>query len=137
VAIWNTAHHADPDYARVPAYGPTIATPQGPMPQFVEVTSVDGHVTQYTEALRAGTSLADAKAAALLNLPSTVRTVSFIVTPSCAFWNLTSDDLKTATGSPDVVVEMAHDDSLGSSWQPDGVNTLTFSTGRARSSDSC
>jgi len=137
LATWNAAHHEDRDDAGLRAYGPSVATPQGPMPQFVEVMPVDGRVTQYVEVLRIGTSLADAKEAVLLNLPSTIRTVSFIVTASCAFWNLTSPDLKTATGSPSVMVEMAHDDSLGTSWQPGGVNTLTFNTGRARSSNTC
>jgi hypothetical protein len=100
--------------------------------------SVDGRISQYIEVLPNDTSQAAAKAAALENLPSDVRTVSFIVTASCAFWNLTSHDLKITTGSSGVAVELAYDDPSGSPyWLPDNVNTLTFNTGQAESSDVC
>jgi hypothetical protein len=59
-------------------------------------------------------------------------------TSSCAFWNLSSDELGQATGGPLVTVEMAYDDSAGAPyWRPSDVNTLTFEMGRGLTTDVC
>ena len=138
VAAWNSTHATASSYAGLPAYGPTVATPQGRTPQFVQVQSQNGRISQYIEVLPNGTSLAAAKRAALANLPPTAVAKSFVTTTSCAFWNFTSDDVGTALGSPQVAVEMAYDDSSGSPyWIPNNVNTLTFQTGRGQSTDVC
>ncbi len=138
VAAWNATHKKDANYAGLPAYGPTISTPQGPSPQFVQVTVQSGRVSQYIEVLPNGTSLATAKKAALANLPSTAAAKSFVVTTSCAFWNFTSNAVASAVGSNQVAVELAYDDASGSPyWEPNNVNTLTFQTGRGETSDVC
>jgi hypothetical protein len=138
VAAWNNAHSKASTYAGLPAYGPTISTPQGPSPQFVQVEIQSGRISQYIEVLPNGTSLAAAKRAALANLPSTAVAKSFVTTTSCSFWNFTSDDVGTALGSPQIAVEMSYDDSSGSPyWIPNNVNTLSFQTGRAESTDVC
>ncbi len=138
VASWNAAHTKDASYAGMPAYGPTISTPQGPSPQFVQVTVQSGVISQYIEVLPKNTSLATAKKDALANLPSTAVAKSFVVTSSCAFWNFTSDAVAGALGSNQIAVEMAYDDASGSPyWEPANVNTLTFQTGRGETSDVC
>jgi len=138
IAAWNSAHPKGSVYAGLLAYGPTVATPQGPMPQFNGVQLQSGRVSQYTEVLRNGTPLAAAKKAALANLPSSAVAKSFIVTTSCAFWNFTSTAVNDAVGSPQVAVELAYDDASGSPyWMPGNVNTLTFQTGKGSSSDVC
>ncbi len=138
VAAWNSAHPKATTYAGLPAYGPTVSTPQGRSPQFVQVQTQDGRISQYIEVLPNNTSLAAAKRAALANLPAGAVAKSFVTTTSCAFWNFTSDEVDTALGSPQIAVEMAYDDSSGSPyWIPGNVNTLTFQTGRGESSDVC
>jgi hypothetical protein len=138
VASWNASHTKDANYAGLPAYGPTISTPQGPSPQFVQVTVQGGVISQYIEVLPNNTSLAAAKRAALANLPSTAVAKSLVVTSSCAFWNFTSSAVASALGSNQVAVEMAYDDASGSPyWEPNNVNTLTFQTGRGETSDVC
>jgi hypothetical protein len=137
-AAWNAAHKMAPPYGGLPAYGPGVVTPQGRIPQFSEVQSTSGRISQYIEVLPNGTSLAAAMKAARASLPSTAVAKSFVVTTSCAFWNLTSDELKTALGSDQVAVEMSYDDASGSPyWMPTNINTLTFQTGRGDSTDVC
>jgi hypothetical protein len=138
IGAWNAAHKMAGSYAGYPAYGPLIKTPQGRIPQFSEVQTTDGRVTQYIEVLPNNTSLRAAMKAARANLPSTAAAKSFVVTTSCAFWNLTDDALRPALGSNQVAVEMAYDDTSGSPyWMPGNVNTLTFQTGRGDSTDVC
>jgi hypothetical protein len=137
-AAWNAAHKKAPSYAGYPAYGPTVVTPQGRMPQFSEVQSQSGRISQYIEVLPNGTSLSAAMKAARASLPSNAVAKSLVVTTSCAFWNLTSGDLRAALGSDQVAVEMSYDDASGSPyWMPANVNTLTFQTGRGDSTDVC
>ena len=120
------------------AYGPLVETPQGRVPQFTEVQTTNGRVSQYIEALPKNTSVTAAMKAARANLPSSAVAKSFVVTTSCAFWNLTDDVVLPALGSNQVAVEMAYDDTSGSPyWMPESVNTLTFQTGRGDSTDVC
>ncbi len=137
-AAWDAAHKRVALYAGLPAYGPTVDTPQGPVPQFIQVQSQSGRIWQYIEVLPEGTSLAAAQKAARANLPSDVVVKSFVTATSCAFWNLTSAELGAVLGSPQVAVEMAYDDSSGSPyWLANNVNTLTFQAGKGQSTDVC
>ena len=138
ISAWNSAHKQDPDYAGFAAYGPKISTPQGRIPQITQVMSDGGRVSQFIEVVPENSSLADAEKAALAQLPPGAVPKGLVVTDSCAFWNVTSDALQSALGSPFVAVEMAYDDASGSPyWLPDSVNTLTFQSGRAQASDVC
>jgi hypothetical protein len=137
-AAWNAVHKSAGSYAGLPAYGPLFSTPQGKSPQFVQVQIQNGRISQYIEVLPKNTSLVGAKKAARANLPASAVEKSFIVTTSCAFWNFTSDEVGTALGSNQIAVEMAYDDASGSPyWLPNSVNTLTFLTGKAQSTDVC
>jgi hypothetical protein len=142
-ASWKASHQRDADYMGLPAYGPTISTPEGPTPQYVVSCCIEqdreaGNVTQYYEMLPNGTSLDAARAAALRELPSDAQAVSFVTSDpayqrsgqSCAFWNLSSSTLAQVGLNQAVYVEMAYDDSSGApTFQPNDVNTLTFIAG--------
>jgi len=147
IAAWNATHTKDRDYEGLPAYGPTIATPEGPTPQFIDVTSDGKQIIKYIEVLPDNTSLAEAEAAVMADLPSDAIAQSLNIShtsslyssaSSCAFWNLSSATLGHDTISPLVEVEMAYDDSAGAPfWRTNDVNTLTFIFGRGLTTDNC
>lgn len=147
IAAWNATHTKDPDYEGLMAYGPTIATPEGPTPQFIDVTSDGQRIIKYIEVLPDGTSLDEAQTAVRVDLPSDAVAQSLNIshtaaalgqTSSCAFWNLSSATLGSDTISPYVEVEMSYNDSVGAPyWRPNNVNTLTFIFGRGLTTDVC
>jgi hypothetical protein len=138
ISAWNRAHTQTHNYAGFPAYGPSISTPQGKTPQFTQVMSDGGRVTQFIEVLPKNSTLSTAEKAALAQLPSGTAPKALVVTGSCAFWNLSSATLKSAVGSPFVAVEMSYEDASGSPfWLPNTVNTMTFQTGKGQTNDVC
>lgn len=138
ISAWNGAHTQTHNYAGFPAYGRTISTPQGKTPQFTQVMTDSGRISQFIEVLPKNSSLATAEKAALAQLPSGTAPKALVVTGSCAFWNLSSATLTSAVGSPFVAVEMSYEDASGSPfWLPNTVNTMTFQTGKGQSNDVC
>jgi len=129
------------------ASGPTVQTPEGPTPQFIDVTTAGNQIIKYIEVLPDNTPLAEAETAVMANLPSDAVAQSLNIshtastvgeTSSCAFWNLSSPTLGRATISPLVEVEMSYNNSVGAPyWRPNDVNTLTFIFGRGLTTDVC
>jgi hypothetical protein len=138
ISSWDSAHPKDANYAGFPAYGPKVSTPQGKTPQFSQVMTDSGRITQFIEVLPKNSSLADAEKAALAQLPSGTAPKGLVVTGSCAFWNLSSALLQSAVGSPFIAVEMSYEDASGSPfWLPNTVNTMTFQSGKGQANDVC
>jgi len=98
-ADWNAHHVADDDfqpgsvYDRDPAL-PTINGHEGA--RYVTVSSDAGHVTSYTLNFPPGTALAEAKAAALQELPADVIVRWYVVRDDCAQADVTSVTLGRA-----------------------------------------
>lgn len=148
VAEWDTKHTKDRDYEGLPAYGPTLSTPEGPTPQYIGV-QIDGHrVIQYIETLPSGTSLAEAKALVIPNLPPDAVAQSFVIDTtgspdgqSCAFWNFDSAILRSDPNDflfPEIAVELAYDNEVGAPyWRPNDINTLSFLQGVQSATDVC
>jgi hypothetical protein len=142
---WKATHTRDSDYESLPAYGPTIQTPGGPTPQFIEVQDDGQRIIQFIESLPEETSLADAQKDTLAQLPTDTVPGPFDVSNqngSCAFWNLTSPALAAVGagggGIGAVVVEMAYDDSNGEpTYRPSDINTITIEIGRNDSTGTC
>jgi len=147
IADWNATHTKDPNYEGLPAYGPTVQTPEGPTPQFIDVTSDGKQIIKFIEALPDNTPLAEAQVAVMADLPSDAVAQSLNIshtaavvgqTSSCAFWNLSSATVGADTELPFVEVEMSYNNSVGApSWRPNDVNTLTFIGGRGLTTDVC
>lgn len=148
MTAWNATHEQDPDYDGMPAYGPLVATPEGPTPQYIDVQLSGNRVSEFIESIPEGSSLAEAKALILPNLPPDAVAQSFLIDTtgspdgqSCAFWNFISATMATDandgfTGA--IEVELAYDDSAGAPfWEPNNINTLSFVEGLATSTDVC
>jgi len=127
-AAWNATHTKDPDYDGLPAYGPIVQTPEGPTPQFINITSDGKQIINFIEVLPDNTSLTEAQAAVMADLPRDAMAQSLNIShtaafqgesSSCAFWNLRSATLGTDTISPYVEVEMSYNNSVGAPyWRP-------------------
>jgi hypothetical protein len=141
VSSWDASHTSDPSYEGFPAYGPTVSTPEGPTPQFIEVQSAGGIITQFIQVLPDGTSLSSAMSIAMQSLPPDSSPSSFVQSNqngSCGFWNLSSQMLAAAGESSGITIEMAYDDSNGAPhYEPNDINTLTFESGTNDSSGTC
>jgi hypothetical protein len=84
-------------------YGPTIATPEGHVPQFTSVLRYGGRIEGFTYSMPAKTSEAKAKQQVrnLLPTDATVTTSGMIGTAphNCFVWNLRSTKIAHALGS--------------------------------------
>jgi hypothetical protein len=149
LAAWKGSHVKDANYVGFPAYGPTVSTPMGPQPQYIEVQDDGTRITQFIESLPEDTPLSTAQTDVLEAMPSdTVAGALDIANQgqsspgeSCAFWNLQSPTL-AAVGAGgangEVVVEMAYDDENGEpTYRPNDINTVTFEVGANDSSGTC
>jgi hypothetical protein len=145
VPVWSSNHTPVPDFEGFPAFGPTVQTPLGPSPQYIDVIEQGNQIDQYVELLPEGTSLDVAKAIARRELPPDTSTRSFVVATdrtgqSCAFWNLWSTTVRSSVhdGRGSLSIEMAHNDANGLlSYRPDNVNVLFFGPGRRDATAVC
>jgi hypothetical protein len=103
----------------------------------------DGRVVYgYLKRLHSGTSLAQAKASALAEFPSDVRVVDFRRLDTCALMLVQSTNMARSLSSAGfgmiqgAIVGLYTVDSQGSiTYQPNGVNELSFSTTTSGSLD--
>jgi outer membrane murein-binding lipoprotein Lpp len=134
-AAFAAANPPTSTYDTFPAYGPTVASPIGPSPEFVAEIISNRRIIQLLQSLPADTSISAARAEAMSLMPADTKLVSFLVAPAsdnggCAFLNLRSGELAPLGRYGFVTVELAYDNQNGApSYVPSNVNTATYEQG--------